>query len=492
MGKSRDRLSQIIFEKVATQLVEALERGTQSWPLPSPPLIDTDFPPVHPISPQEVIEKGLGLLHADKGMFGAKLNSVVDLIVPHRMNLTDDPFEVHQKWLAKRVHKVSERLVFLIATEWLAQSLDPVAPNTDRWWVSLCLIDGMSTVPRGQSVHQGYHLLESIALAERPGTWHTQPESSPQNIDWDPHAVVPRMTSVVAHAEGTKAALWLLGRLENSGENRRKLLIEWVRLLLERPALIESLKLSEILMRRASDKSPEVAVKITLCLAKLIDYDRDIGLKLTQRLVARDELEIRRAMADVLTRLFRRLSADALPFFEKMMQDNDEVVLAAVSSTVGDLKYFDAELWSAKMLELSQHPLPLVRRNLVSGLRDYIEKFPEDEKSILPILWSDGDEVVRTRMRELLIRMEEVSSNHFAGRITDLKNHNCSLQQLWDNLKLRRPDRAEIWMKWLSEGGEIPESVEPKIHQSTLQAPEELPSISDALQTLDQGLEFLD
>ena len=121
-------------------------------------------------------------------MFDYKLNSVVDLIVPHRMNLTDDPFEVHQKWLEKRVGTVSERMVFLIATEWLAQSLDPVAPNTDRWWVSLCLIDGMSTVPRGQSVHQGYHLLESIALAERPGTWHTQPEAGPQNIDWNPHA----------------------------------------------------------------------------------------------------------------------------------------------------------------------------------------------------------------------------------------------------------------------------------------------------------------
>lgn len=492
MGKSRNRLSQITFENVATLLVEALERGTQSWPLPSPPITDSDFPPIHPLSPQEIIEKGLGLLHADKGMFESKLNTIVDLIVPHRMNLTDDPFEVHQKWLEKRVDTVSERMVFLIATEWLAQSLDPISPNTDRWWVSLCLIDGMSTVPRGQSVHQGYHLLESIALAERPGTWHTQPESGPQNIDWNPHAKVPRITSVVAHEEGIKAALWLLERLENSGEERRNLLIEWVRLLLERPGLIESLNLPDILMRRALDKSPSVAVKITLCLAKLTDYNRDLGLKLSQRLIERDEVEIRRAMADVLTRLFRRLSVDALPFFEKMLLDDDEVVLAAVSSTVGDLKFFDTELWAQKMLELSQHNLPLVRRNLVQGLRDYIEMFPEDERNILPILWSDGDEVVRTRMRELLIRMEEVSSDHFAGRITDLKNKDCSLEELWDNLKLRRPERAEIWIKWLSEGGEIPENAEVKIHKSSMQAPDELPNIDEALETLDQELGFLD
>ena len=492
MAKSRKKLSQLTFEKVATLLVEALERGTQSWPLPSPPIIDRDFPPIHPVSPQDIIEIGLGLLHADRGMFDYKLNSVVDLIVPHRMNLTDDPFEVHQKWLEKRVGTVSERMVFLIATEWLAQSLDPVAPNTDRWWVSLCLIDGMSTVPRGQSVHQGYHLFESNALAERPGTWHTQPEAGPQNIDWNPQAKVPRITSVVAHTEGIKAAIWLLERLENSTENRRTLLIEWIRLLLERPALIESLNLPEILMRRALDKSTEVVVKITLCLAKLTDYNRDIGLKLSQRLIKRNEIETRRSMADVLTRLFRRLSVDALPFFEKMLQDDDEVVLAAVSSTVGDLKFFDTELWAEKMLELSQHPLPLVRRNLVQGLRDYIEMFPADEKNILPILWSDGDEVVRTRMRELLIRMEEVSSNHFSGRITDLKENNCSLEELWSNLKLRRPERAELWIKWLSEGGEMPQNVEVKIHKSSMQEPSELPNIDEALETLDQELGFLD
>jgi hypothetical protein len=155
MSKSRTSLSELAFENVATLLVEALERGTQAWPLPTPPIIDTDFPPIHPISPQDVIEQGLGLLHADRGMFEAKLNSVVDLIVPHRMNLTDDPFEVHQKWLEKRVDKVSERMVFLIATEWLSQALDPSAPNSDKWWISLCLIDGMATVARGQPVHQG-------------------------------------------------------------------------------------------------------------------------------------------------------------------------------------------------------------------------------------------------------------------------------------------------------------------------------------------------
>ena len=49
MSKSRSEVSQIVFEKVATLLVEALERGTQSWPLPHPPIKDADFPVIEQI-----------------------------------------------------------------------------------------------------------------------------------------------------------------------------------------------------------------------------------------------------------------------------------------------------------------------------------------------------------------------------------------------------------------------------------------------------------
>jgi hypothetical protein len=118
--------------------------------------------------------------------------------------------------------------------------------------------------------------------------------------------------------------------------------------------------------------------------------------------------------------------------------------------------------------------------------------FPEDERVILPKLWQDGDEVVRTRMRELLIRMEEVSSSHFAGRITDLQEKGCSLESLWENFGLRRPDRAKVWIDWLSNGGEVPEVVLPERYKSTMQAPDELPNLGDALETLDQELGFLD
>ena len=489
MSKERAKVSARVFEAVETGLVEALERGTTAWPLPSPPMMDPDFPPVAPSAPAVLIEQGIGILRIDKGMFDHHLNAVVDLSVPHRMNLTDDPFEVHQRWLYRRIGKVSERLLFNIATDWLAQSFDEHAPNTDRWWLAIALINGLSTIPHGQPVHQGYHLLESIALAERPGTWHTQPEVGPQHLEWNPHAVVPRTTSVTAHADGVRAAKWLIERLENDTSARRLLLLEWTQLLLHRPALITPLGLDQVLLRRTLDVDPEVATRVTLCLAKAIEFDREIGHELARRLHGRDEVIVQRALADVLTRMFRRLEWDAVPFLQDMLKSEDEGVLAAASSTVGDLRFLDVELWAETLLELSKHPLPLVRRNIVPSLRDYISEFPTDTRQLLPTLWKDGDEVVRTRMRELMMRMDEVSADRFGTLVRTFISEDCDLLPFWTTFDLRRPERSQQWKNWLNNDGERPQDFEvPLPAPNTNEETTDLPDLKDALEFFNHDL----
>lgn len=487
--KSKRRVSQKVLEALSERLVSSLERGTESWPLPQPPLADPDFPPIHPKEKGKIMEMGLGLLQADKGMFDRHLSIVVDLIVPHRMNLSDDPFEIHERWLLKRLNVLTERLSFAIATEWLAQALDRSSPDPDRWWLAVALVNGLCTESHGQSVHQGYHLVESIALAERPGTWHTQPEVSSANMDWNPHGMVPRTTSVVAHEAGTDAAKWLMTQLENSGEERRKLLVEWCRLLLERKELIEPLGISQILTRRASDASEEVSSRVVVCLAKLLEGDKDSGLECIRVLNSREDLLTRRAMADVLTRMFRRITTDAIPLLNSMLEDKDESVLAAASATVGDLRFLDKEMWANKILELCDHHSQIVRRNLVYTIRDYLEEFSDDSRGIIPKLWGGGDEVVLTRLRELLMRMDEVDADRFAITVRSLEHLN--LEGLWSPMKIRNEERATQWQMWLAgevEQPSTPESVH--VHVSDM-TEGELPDLSDALDTLDD-MGFLD
>jgi hypothetical protein len=487
--KSKRRVSEQVLVALAERLAQTLQKGSESWPLPYPPQTDPDFPPIHPKEKQQVIDMGLGLLQADKGMFDRHLSIVVDMIVPHRMNLSDDPFEIHERWLLKKLDVLTERLLFAMATEWLAQALDHSNPSPDRWWLAVVLVNGLCDASHGQPVHQGYHLVESIALAERPGTWHTQPDVSNANLDWNPHGMVPRTTSVVAHEAGAEAAVWLMMQLENSGEERRKLLVEWCRLLLERKELIGPLGISQILIRRASDSSEEVSSRVVMCLAKLIEGDKDSGLECIRVLNSRDDLLTRRAMADVLTRLFRRITTDAIPLLNSMLEDEDESVLAAASATIGDLRFLDKEMWANKIDELCNHHSQTVRRNLVYTIRDYLEEYSEDERGIIPKLWADGDETVLTRLKELLMRMDEVDADRFALTIRSLEH--LDISGLWAPMKIRDEERAMQWQDWLAGNAEQPATPEqPQVHVSDM-TEGELPNLSDALDRLDD-MGFLD
>ena len=268
--------------------------------------------------------------------------------------------------------------------------------------------------------------------------------------------------------------------------------MEWVKLLLERPALIEPLGLVDILVRRAEDEHEEVASKVVLCLARLLEYDQEQGLHVARILHGRKELLLRRGMADVLTRIFRRTGWEAVPFLDEMLMDEDESVLAAASATVGDLKFLDEDVWADRLVSLLEHDVPIVRRNIVLSLRDYVETYPDDVRQIIPSLWNDGDEVVQIRLRELLMRMDEIHPERFAKNLPLLKPER--LEALWMTMDARREGRSQQWKDWMSSDGPLPEAIAPvqEVHQSSGEAPEELPDLDDALNMLDDTLGFID
>ena len=301
--------------------------------------------------------------------------------------------------------------------------------------------------------------------------------------------MVPRTTSVVAHEAGTQAAIWLMTQLENGSEERRKLLVEWCRLLLERKELIEPLGISKILIRRAGDPSDEVSSRVVMCLAKLIEGDKDAGVECVRVLNSRDDILTRRGLADVLTRLFRRITTDAIPLLNSMLEDDDESVLAAASATVGDLRFLDKTMWADKILELCSHHSQIVRRNLVYTIRDYLEEFSDDSRGIIPKLWADGDEVLMTRLRELIMRMDEVDADRFAVTLRSLDG--LDIEDLWAPMRIKNEDRVTQWQQWLIGKAEQPETpIRPEIHISDM-TEGELPELDDALNMLDD-MGFLD
>jgi hypothetical protein len=56
----------------------------------------------------------------------------------------------------------------------------------------------------------------------------------------------------------------------------------------------------------------------------------------------------------------------------------------------------------------------------------------------------------------------------------------------------RRKGLSNQWKDWLDGNGAMPESTHRKQHVSTMEEPDGLPDLTDALETLDQELGFLD
>ena len=156
------------------------------------------------------------------------------------------------------------------------------------------------------------------------------------------------------------------------------------------------------------------------------------------------------------------------------------------------MKFLDENVWADRLQELHGHNSSIVRRNIVISLRDYVQQFPEDERKLIPSLWNDGDEVVQIRLRELLMRMDEIDPVRLSKHIPLLREDR--LQALWDSMDARRDERSALWRKWLAGESEVPEPIEilSETHVSSGEEPTELPNLDDALDMLDDTLGYLD
>ena len=452
------QLTSDVKDRILTSLTIAMERGTTDWPLPPPPIQDPDFPLRPPKNPSSLIEKGRALFEIDRAGLERHVRSTVEHMIPHRIGVLDDRIEDHFHHVFRRFDDFSERIMFALFSEWMWQALDPEAPDSDRWYLALSLVTGLCNRPTGAPIHQGYHLLESIAVALPPGRWHGELSKGPHQLEWDPKSSPPK-AELEVNMSGRTAAQWLLNRLENGGIEGQLLLIEWIRLLLERPTIASALGVPNRI-DRLSHSTSEVASKITITLPRLIELDKDIAIRVIFYLSSRSEVDVRRSLADIQTRLFRRLGDEVLPIFDLQLCDDDHDVLAAASATIRDLKYFDVDGFADRLSTLVDHSHIPVQRNAAIAMRDYLEHFPNDERGILLRSWMQNDEVVRVRLRELLLRLQEIQPEVFsqiAQKILELDEH--GLESIFSVLSIRNKSRARAWEDHLRSQGEIPLSI---------------------------------
>ncbi len=455
-GRSRQETSAIVHTHCVELLQEQLRFGTMEWPLPPPPIRDADLPVIEPSSPEKVVEMGVGLFSVDRASMMRHLDVAREAIIPHRLSLTVDPQKEGERWLLRRLDEVAERILFATCEEWLGLALDHDAPDGDRWYLGISLLNGLCRAPTPQATNRGYHMLESIALAHPPGSWPTRQEPGPHQVDWKPDNTSD--TSVSADEAGIDASHWLLDQLEQGDLKRRALLVSWLRLMIERPALVTGLALTIRLEQMVRDQPVEVVAELVGCLPRLFELDEQSAQVVLISVRMRGDLQVRRALAEALPALLRVQCSDALRLLDELLADAEVDIQLAAASALRQLATTSPQELTPRLALLAEHDDVRMQRLLAQTvLRDYLELHPDDEHGLLVKFWLQRDDVSRARLRELLIRLQDaepVGFSSVARNILDVEE--AGLDDLWATLEVRDADRVQAWREHLAGEGALP------------------------------------
>ena len=456
-SRERQKTASIIHTRCLEMLNEDMAWSLNNWPLPPPPLLDQELPLVSPHSASQVIEQADGLFTIDKSLFNNLLDNCRESMIPHRLSLTADPQKEGEKWLLKRIDDVARSIMFGICEGWLALALDRDAPDTTRWYIGIALLNGICRKIDGLSENQGYHILESIALSSPPGYWPTQPEPGPHQIDWNEN----KNSTIVLknNSGGIDAAHWLLDVMEEGGEERRILLVKWMRIMLERPALVEQMALAKRFEQMVRSQPEIVAAELVTCVPRLLEVSQHSGLLVLTALQTRQEPRVKMAISDILPSLLRVSFEEGISLIDYLAKSDDIGARSASVSALKELASIDTDAFLQRIIKPAQDSENSIKRLFVqSCLRDYLELDPSDSQGIFVPLWIENDEVAGIRMRELLLRMQDVNTQSFsiiANKITTEAPD--SLAKFWEVLAIRNEERAEAWKHYLSGNGSMPE-----------------------------------
>ena len=229
--------------------------------------------------------------------------------------------------------------------------------------------------------------------------------------------------------------------------------------MLERPILVEKMALPNRFEQMVRSQPELVAAELVSCVPRLLEVNTESGLMVLTALQTRVESRVNIALADILPHLLRASLDVGLASLDQLADSEDSGARSAATAALKELATIDSEAFLSRIKKSATDEDSGIRRLFIQTcIRDYLELDRVDSQDILVPLWLENDEVAGVRMRELLLRMQDVDTESFAiiGNMIHTKSAN-SLDKFWSVLEVRNPERAEAWKAHITGQGPIPE-----------------------------------
>ena len=440
---SRREAKALLREHCDKILRECIALSFEYLPLPNPPLEIPDFPAQPPNDLTSLTQQALGISSIDTAGFLYRLDIIIDNYEPSYIKRHIDPDAEREKWLSGSILEISERIIILQIKDWLYSALDEESPDTDRWYLSVSSLIGLSLKGSNIIESEGFNLFDSIIYARKPGT---SPRKSigRHQISWKGQS--EPLNEEISHPSGVLAANSILDILQLHQTNHNTVLPFWLeRLSVSRHASFV-LNIPMRIQNLIIDCGQNNYENLLMATIHSLSHTPDISKEILYHVSNSENKYLRRSLASNLSRIDSEDRNFCISLLEKLIEDEDSDTRVLSTTYLGNLARLERTVFIQFANRISEKKdIRMIQRLIESGLRHYLSLDSNDSDNLVPMLWIQSNSESRSQLSGMLIEIAKKNQSSFIKISSEIFNLDKNSHiDLVNRITLRNSDLANV------------------------------------------------
>ena len=423
---SRREAKALLREHCDKMLSESIALSFEYLPIPNPPLEIPDFPARSPDDLTTLTQQALGISSIDTAGFLYRLDTIIENHEPSYIKRHFDPDSEREKWLSRNIVEISERILILQIKEWLYSALDEESPDTDRWYLSVSTLIGLSLKGSKIIESEGFNLFNSIIFAIKPGT-SSRKSSGRHQIIWNGESEI--YNEEISHPSGVLAANSILDILQLHQTNHNSVLPCWLERLSISKHVSYVLNIPSRVQNLIIDCNKNNCGNLLMATIHSLSHTPDHSKEILYQVCNSEKEYLRRDLASNLSRIDSEDRDFSISLLEKLIRDEDSDTRVLSTTYLGNLARLERSVFVQFTKEISKkQDYRMIQRLIESGLRHYLSLDSNDSEDLVPMLWIRCNSEGRSQLSGMLVEIAKknqpslikISSNI---RLLDKESH---------------------------------------------------------------------
>ena len=440
---SRREAKALLREHCDKMLRESISLSFEYLPLPNPPLEIPDFPAQSPNDLTTLTQQALGIFSIDTAGFLYRLDIIIENHEPSFIKRHIDPDTEREKWLSKNIAEISERILILQIKDWLYSALDEDSPDTDRWYLSVSSLIGLSLKGSHIIESEGFNLFDSIVFARKPGI-SSRKSSGRHQITWNGESEISNED--ISHPSGVLAANSILDILQLHQTNHNTVLPYWLERLSISKHISFVLNIPSRVQNLIIDCDQNNCEHLLMATIHSLSNNPDVSKEILYQVCNSEKEYLRRNLASNLSRIDSEDRDFCVSLLEKLITDEDSDTRVLSTTYLGNLARLERSVFIRFTKEISKkQDSRMIQRLIESGLRHYLSLDSNDSDDLVPMLWTRCNSESRSQLSGMLVEIGKKNQPSFikiSSKIFELDRD--SYIDLVNRISLRNSELANI------------------------------------------------